>query len=101
MPTRLLNSAQAADALGISVPTLYDWLSQSDRGDFAIRGIPVRVSYLQGGQRGQGRIKVSTKEVERLLELMRVSPKPKKQLRSRRTNSGFSFLKSTPGRPDE
>ncbi|MFN3150483.1 DNA-binding protein [Bremerella sp.] len=101
MSTKLLNSEQAADALGISVPTLYDWLSQSDRGDFAIRGVPVTISYLQGGRRGQGRIKVAAKEVERLLELMRVSPKPKKELRKRPVNSGFSFLKSKPGRPDE
>jgi len=101
MSTKLLNSEQAADALGISVPTLYDWLSQSDRGEFAIRGVPVTISYLQGGRRGQGRIKVSAKEVERLLELMRVSPKPKKKLPKRRGSSEFRFLQCEPGRPDE
>ena len=64
-----------AQRLGISVTTLYDWLGQSDYGLLEIRGERVVIEYLQGGAKGQGRIRIPKQEVERLLELMRVKPK--------------------------
>lgn len=81
MSSELLSSEQAARRLGISVPTLYDWLCQSDAGAFAIRGESVTIAYYQGGQRGQGRIKIETQEVERLQEFMRVRPRPVRERR--------------------
>ena len=52
------------------------WLAQSDAGTFIIRGQSATIDYLQGGRRGQGRIKIETREIERLKELMRVRPQP-------------------------
>jgi hypothetical protein len=75
MAKQLLNTKDAAAAIGVSVLTLYDWLSQSDSGKFEIRGQPVTVEYFQGGRRGQGRIKIAHQEIERILSLMRVTPK--------------------------
>lgn len=72
-----LTVSEAATALGISVPTLYGWLSSSDTGEFQIRGQPLTIDYLQGGARGQGRIRIATSEIERLQEAMRVRPRPK------------------------
>jgi len=72
---KLLSSFEAAERLGIAVATLYEWLSQSDVGRFHIRGQRVNIEYYQGGRRGQGRIRVPKKEVERLLSMMRVSPR--------------------------
>ena len=72
----LLPPAEAARRLGITVPTLYDWLGRSDRGLLVIRGRAVTVDYLQGGPRGQGRIRIEAAEVERLKDLMRVRPAP-------------------------
>ena len=74
MAKQLLNSKDAADSLGLSVLTLYDWLGQSDVGEFVIRGQPVTIEYYQGGRREQGRIKIDAKEIERHLLLMRVTP---------------------------
>jgi hypothetical protein len=76
MADPLLPPAEAARRLGITVPTLYDWLGRSDRGLLVIRGRPVTVDYLQGGPRGQGRIRIEPAEVERLKDLMRVRPAP-------------------------
>lgn len=75
MPSELLSSEIAARRLGIRVLTLYDWLSQSDGGVFEIRGQSVTIEYYQGGRRGQGRIMIDAEEIERLLSLMRVTPK--------------------------
>jgi hypothetical protein len=72
---QLLNSGEAARRLGITTTCLYDWLGQSDRGLLVIRGQPVTVNYLQGGRRGQGRIRIEPAEIERLRELMRVVPR--------------------------
>ena len=72
MSERLLSAAVAAEMLGVSVTTLYDWLSQSDYGLLKIRGASVVIDYLQGGSQGQGRIRVTEAEVLRLRELMRV-----------------------------
>ena len=76
MDGELLSTREAAHRLGIASTTLYDWLGQSDRGLFAIRGMQVTINYYQGGQRGQGRIRIESTEIERLKDLMRV-----KQLR--------------------
>jgi hypothetical protein len=65
------------------VPTLYDWLGRSDRGLLVIRGRPVTVDYLQGGPKGQGRIRVEAAEVDRLRDLMRVRPAPVTPRRAR------------------
>ncbi len=70
----LLSAKEAARRLGVTVTTLYDWLGQSDFGLLVIRGQGVTIDYLQGGPRGQGRIRIPVSEVERVLELMRVRP---------------------------
>ncbi len=46
MSDDLLNPREAAQRLGITVTTLYDWLSQSDYGLLKIRGEQVTVDYL-------------------------------------------------------
>jgi hypothetical protein len=71
----LLSAQQSASRLGISVSSLYDWLSQSDRGEFVIRGESVTIDYFQTGRCGQGRIRLAVDEVERLKELFRVRPR--------------------------
>ena len=77
----LLSTTDAAQRLGISRASLYDWLARSDAGTFVLRGCPVTIDYLQGGAKGQGRIKVEAGEVERLKELMRVRSRPARQRR--------------------
>jgi len=81
MDSQLVNSKDAAKALGVSVLTLYDWLSQSDAGEFEIRGQPATINYYQGGRKGQGRIQIEAAEVDRLKELMRVRPRSVRQRR--------------------
>ena len=71
---QLLTAAEAARRLGISVTTFYGWAGQSRIGEFEIRGQRVTIDFFQSGPRGQGRIKLETREVERLRELMRVRP---------------------------
>ena len=75
MTDTLLSAPEAAAKLGITTTSFYDWLAQSDAGNFMIRGRPVTVDYSQGGRKGQGRIKIEAREVQRLKELMRVRPK--------------------------
>ncbi len=70
----LLSAEQAAQRLGISTASLYDWLGQSDAGTLMIRGQAVTIDYLQGGPKGQGRIKIEAEEIERLKDLMRARP---------------------------
>ncbi len=74
-PDELLSARESARCLGISTATLYDWLAQSNCNTFRIRGRPVTIEYFQGGAEGRGRIKVQRSEIERLKELMRVTPK--------------------------
>jgi hypothetical protein len=81
MKTDLLTSEEAAAALGISVLALYDWLSQSDGGEFQIRGQAYTIEYFQGGRRGQGRIRIEAQEIERLREAMRVRPQLRRERR--------------------
>jgi transposase-like protein len=72
MDDELLSAQEAARRLGITPATLYDWLGQSNHGLFVIRGQRVAIDYLQGGAKGQGRIKVAAGEVARIKDLMRV-----------------------------
>jgi hypothetical protein len=103
MSSELLTSELAAESLGISVSTLYDWLAQSDAGTFKIRGQPVTINYFQGGRRGQGRIQIEASEIERLKEAMRVRPRPKRRRRRRRPTKPMSYPGITVplGRPDD
>jgi hypothetical protein len=77
----LLTAQDAARRLGISTASLYTWLAESNAGRFLIRGQPVTISYLQGGPKGQGRIRIEAREIERLKDLMRVHPHPPHQRR--------------------
>lgn len=72
---QLLTAAEAATRLGITVTTFYDWLGRSRIDELEIRGRKVTIQYLQGGARGQGRIRIEAAEVERLRDLMRVHPR--------------------------
>ena len=101
MVMELLSSHQAASWLGISTATLYDWLSQSDAGTFAIRGQPLSINYYQGGRKGQGRIKIDRQEVERLLGLMRVSPRSTPVRQPPTKKASFQHITSKLGRPDD
>lgn len=74
MDDELLSAGEAARRLGIAPTTLYDWLGQSDHGMLMIRGQRVTIDYLQGGAKGQGRIKITANEVEHIKDLMRVRP---------------------------
>ncbi|MEZ6125220.1 MAG: DNA-binding protein [Planctomycetaceae bacterium] len=98
----LLTSQQAAEALGISVLTLCDWLGQSDAGEFEVRGEPVTIEYYQGGRKGQGRIRIDGAEVRRLLSFMRSTPKPqcRRQSPTKKSNS-FRHITTKLGRPDD
>jgi hypothetical protein len=81
MSDELFTAQEAARRLGISTASLYFWLAQSDRGQFVVRGQPTTINYLQGGPKGQGRIKIEVGEVERLKELQRVRPRPVRERR--------------------
>jgi len=103
MPANLLSTDEAAERLGITRSTLYDWLAQSDSGEFMIRGQAETINYFQGGRRGQGRIKFEEREINRLLTRMKVQPKENKprQLPKQKRKSDFQYIKVKPGRPDE
>jgi transposase-like protein len=74
MAKELASAKEAARRLGVSVTSFYDWLRQSDEGTLVIRGQSATIDYLQGGPRGQGRIKLEVGAIERIKELMRVRP---------------------------
>jgi hypothetical protein len=97
----LLTSADAAARLGIERSTFYDWLSQSDSGSFMIRGQETTIAYFQGGRRGQGRIQIEESEVERLLELMKASPRPQRQHNPMRESTDLQHITTKLGRPDD
>lgn len=101
MKTTLIPSANAADLLGIAVQTLYEWLSQSDAGEFQIRGQKVTIDYFQGGSRGQGRIRLSEAEINRLIQLMRVQPKPILQRRTQTSKRTLQHITTRLGRPED
>jgi len=97
----LLSAKEAAQRLGMAVATLYSWLGLSDHGLLVIRGVPTTIDYLQGGRRGQGRILLEVREVERLKEMMRVRPQ---SFHFRRPPSlrmeGFPGINVPLGRPE-
>ena len=98
-PTCFLTPVQAAERLGITAATLYDWLGQSRRGLLVIRGQAVTIEYFQGGAKGQGRIRIAETEVERIQELMRV---PVQSVRLRRPpirQAAFPGITVSLGRP--
>ena len=99
MAEELLSAREAARRLGIAVATLYDWLGRSDRGLLVLRGRPVTVGYLQGGPRGQGRIRVGAGEVERLKDLLRVRPRPHPPRRPPPSRESFPGITVPLGRP--
>lgn len=101
MSDELLPAQEAARRLGISVASLYDWLAQSDQGQFVLRGQPVTVDYLQGGPKGQGRIRIEAGEVERLKELQRVRPRPVRQRRPPKRRDCYPGIYVELGTPED
>lgn len=101
MPDKLLTSTEAARRLGVSVHRLYEWLAQSDRGRFLLRGAPITVEYFQSGAKGQGPIRISVREVERLLDRMRVKPTTQRNRRNPTIRTALQHITAKPGRPDE
>ncbi len=101
MTDELLSTKEAARRLGIAPASLYDWLAQSDGGTFIIRGKPVTIDYLQGGPKGQGRIKIESREVERLKAFMRVRPKSPPSRRRPTKSFPLNHITVPLGRPDD
>lgn len=100
MSAELLSSQAAARSLGISVTSLYDWLAQSDTGEFVVRGQPYTIEYYQGGARGQGRIQIEATEIERLREAMRVRPQSIRCRQRPQRVQHFPGITVPLGRPD-
>jgi hypothetical protein len=98
---RLLSANEAAERLGITKTSLYAWLAQSDAGNLVIRGVPFTIDYLQGGAKGQGRIKIESREVQRIREAMRVRPRPDRPRRPPRRRQTFPGITVKLGRPDQ
>lgn len=92
---------EAARRLGISKPTLYDWLGRSDAGCFQLRGQPITIDYLQGGPQGQGRIRIDAREVRRLNEAMRVTPRWTRRRRPPRGPVHYPGITVELGDPDD
>jgi hypothetical protein len=100
MPSALLSASEAAQRLGISTATMYEWLAASDTNAFVLRGQPVTIDYMQGGPRGQGRIKIEPEEVERLKDLMRVKPRLQHTRRPPTQPQSYPGITVPLGRPD-
>ena len=96
----ILTPTQAASRLGVTTTTLYDWLGRSRRGLFVLRGQSVTVEFFQTGAKGQGRIRIPAREVERLKELMRVPVEPVRTRRPPVRRDRFPGITVTLGRPD-
>ena len=101
MSQQFLSSKEAAYRLGITAPTLYDWLGRSDYGLLVIRGQAVSIRYYQGGAAGQGRIQIEASEVERIRELMRVVPQTRPSRRPPMASHQFPRITVPLGRPSE
>ena len=99
MADELLSTADAARRLGISRASLYAWLGESDAGSFLLRGQPVTIQYFQSGARGQGRINIEAREVDRLRDLMRVQPSPQPARRLPVQHAHFPGITVKLGRP--
>ena len=79
---------------------MYQWLADSDAGTLVIRGQAVTIEYLQGGARGQGRIRIEADEVERLKDLIRVRPRVLRERRSPAPRRSYPGITVKLGRPD-
>jgi hypothetical protein len=99
MSAALLTVRESAQRLGIAPSQLYTWLRQSDRCEFVLRGQNVTIEYLQGGPRGQGRIRIHAREVDRLNELMLVSPREMPRRRPPARRDMFPGISVPLGRP--
>ena len=99
MADDLLSANEAAQRLGISTTSLYTWLAQSDACAFVIRGQKVVINYLQGGAKGQGRIKIEARELDRIKDLMRVRPQPAVQRQPPVQTDNFPGITVRLGRP--
>lgn len=99
MSDELLTAAEAARRLGIRVTTLYDWLGRSRIGELIVRGRPVTIEYLQTGPKGQGRIGFEPREVDRLLDLLRVRPQQGPPRRRPAVPSAWPGIHVPLGRP--
>jgi hypothetical protein len=99
MSKKLFATQEAASRLGMAVASLYDLLSQSDQGTLVIRGQPATINYLQGGPRGQGRLKLEASEIERIKELMRVRPGHSRQRSASIRRNAFPGITVPLGRP--
>jgi hypothetical protein len=100
MAENLLSTGEAAQRLGVSRQSLYEWLARSDAGELMIQGQPVTINYLQGGPKGQGRIMIEADEVERLTDFMRVRPIAAHTHRSRDPRRVYPGIVVKLGRPD-
>ena len=80
---------------------MYQWLAESDAGALVIRGQQVTINYLQGGAKGQGRIKIEASEMERLKELMRVRPRPERPRQPPTKPNRFPGITVKLGRPTD
>jgi hypothetical protein len=96
----MLTPRQVAARLGVTATTLYDWLGRSRRGLFVLRGQAVTVEFYQTGAKGQGRIRLPAREVERLKELMRVPVEPARVRRPPVRRDRFPGIIVPLGRPD-
>lgn len=96
----MLTPGQAAGRLGVTATTIYDWLGQARRGVFVLRGRPVAVEFFQTGAKGQGRIRIPAREVERLRGLMRVPVAPERVRRPPVRGDRYPGITVPLGRPD-
>lgn len=99
MPLDFLTPAEAAQQLGITRTTLYDWLGRSRRGLFELHGQFVTIEFRQTGGKGQGHIQIDAAEVERLRELMRVRPRIASPSRRAPRPQSFPGITVPLGRP--
>jgi transposase-like protein len=72
MSEKLLSTLDTARRLGISRASLYDWLDQANAGQFMLGCQPATFEYLERSRQGRGRIRIETKELERIKDLKRV-----------------------------
>jgi len=80
MECDLLTPRQAAQRLGVTAATVYSWLAESNAGTFMLHGRPVTIAYFQTGRNGRGRIRIEATEIDRIMELMQVCPRPTARL---------------------
>jgi len=100
MVSALLSTTEAARRLGISRATLYEWLARSNAGSFLIRGQSVTIAHYRSGAAGQGPIKFEAEEIERLKNLMRVTPRRPRPRRKPAKPVSFPGITVRLGVPD-